>query len=246
MNTGGKSIDVRENPTEKRKQVIYDVVINTNAALVLFQMFRWIDIRGGIAWNHYNWPEHLQYTGHTDASILYNINEVIVEECSEALLRNTLDELIGIGDIPDGFTPFPRMCLRTIKSREVPIIEFICISWHGKYNGVSLIRRESEFQSMLKYISKLSENLALPVILAGNFNVAITAIAIMVRPPLVLHRYTPTERQEPRIVDFYISSESLTMTDINPLILERETDVPEVLSLFNHDPVVSFVSTEAE
>ena len=99
---------------------------------------------------------------------------------------------------------------------------------------------------MLKYISKLSEKLSLPVILAGDFNVEIEAIETMVRLPHVLHRYTPTERREPHIIDFYISSESLTMTDINPLTLEHETDVTEVLSLFDHDPVVSLMSTEAE
>ena len=134
MNTGGKSINVCENPTKKRKQVIYDVVTNTDAALVLFQEFRWKGIRSRKVWRDCNWPEHLRYTGHTDASILYNINEVIVEECSQTLLR--------IGDIQQRFAPFPRMCLRTIKSRGVPIVEFICISWHVRYTRVNLRKKK--------------------------------------------------------------------------------------------------------
>ena len=246
MNTGGENVNVGEHPTEKRKQVIYDVVTNTDAALVLFQEFRWKGIRSRVVWRDCNWSRHFRYTGHKDASILYNINDVAVEECSQTLLKNTLDELIRIGDIHERFTPFPRMCLRTIKSKEVAIVEFICISWHGRHTGISLTKRKGEFKNMLIYISKLSEKLSLPVILAGDFNVEIEAIETIVRPPLVLYRYTPTERRRQHTIDFYICSESLTMTGINPLTLEHETDVTEVLSLFDHDPVVAFVSTNAE
>ena len=78
---------------------------------------------------------------------------------------------------------------------------------------------------MLKYILQLSEKESLPVILAGDFNVEIKAIETLVSPPLVLHKYTPTERREPNTIDFYISSKSLAMSDIKPLTLKYETGV---------------------
>ena len=137
------------------------------------------------------------------------------------------------------------MCLRKIKTKGVPIVEFICISWHGIYK-MKLEERKEQFESMLKYISKVSEKLSLPVILAGDFNVEIKAIETLVSPPLVLHKYTPTERRETNTIDFYISSESLAMSDIKPLTLTSETGVTEVLSLFDHDPVVAMMSTETE
>ena len=111
---------------------------------------------------------------------------------------------------------------------------------------MKLEERKEQFESMLKYISKVSEKLSLPVILAGDFNVEIKAIETLVSPPLVLHKYTPTERREPNTIDFYISSKSLAMSDIKSLTLKSETGVTEVLSLFDHDPVVSLMSTETE
>jgi hypothetical protein len=74
------------------KRAIYDVVTNTHPALVLFQEFSWTSIRSR-AWKDYSWPEHLQYTGHNDASILFDINEVTLEEYTQKLLDDTLRDL---------------------------------------------------------------------------------------------------------------------------------------------------------
>jgi exonuclease III len=241
MNTGGKNVGAK--PTDRRKRAIYDVVTNTHPALVLFQEFRWTSIRSR-AWKGYNWPEHLQYTGHNDASILFDINEVTLEEYTQKLLDDTLRDLIRMGDIQQGFTPFPRMCLRKIKTKGVPIVEFICISWHGRHNEAKLEDLKEEFKSMLKYILKLSEKESLPVIVAGDYNVKIKNIETLVPPSLVLHKYKPSKRRAPEnIIDFFISSISLVMSDINALTLKSETDVMGVLSLFDHDPVVSSMST---
>jgi hypothetical protein len=241
MNTGGKNVG--DKPTDNRKQAIYDVVTKTRAALVLFQEFNWTSIRSR-AWKDYRWPEHLQYTGHTDASILFDINEVTLEEYTQTLLDDTLRDLIRMGDIQQGFTPIPRMCLRKIKTKGVPIVEFICISWHGRHNKAKLEDLKEEFKSMLKYILKLSEKESLPVIVAGDYNVKIKNIETLVPPSLVLHKYKPTERRAPEnIIDFFISSISLVMSDINALTLKSKTDVMGVLSLFDHDPVVSSMST---
>lgn len=244
MNTGGKNVG--ETPTDRRKQAIYDVVTNTHATLVLFQEFSWTNIRSR-AWKGYSWPEHLQYTGHNDASILFDINEVTLEEFSQKLLDDTLRDLIRMGDIQHGFTPIPRMCLRKIKTKGVPIVEFICISWHGRHNKAKIEDLKEEFKSMLKYILKLSEKESLPFIVAGDYNVKIKNIETLVPTSLVLHKYKPTERREPEnIIDFFITSESLVMSDINALTLKSETDVMGVLSLFDHDPVVSSMSTKTD
>ena len=151
------------------------------------------------------------------------------------------------------------MCLRKIKTKEeVPVLEFICISWHGRYNKLKFEELKEEFKSMLKYSLKLSEKKSLPVLLAGDFNLKIWDIEekhvpppfgfqTLVQPSLVMYKYKPTERRTPEnIIDYFISSKSLVMSDINALALESKTDVMGVLSLFDHDPVVSFISTETE
>ena len=244
MNTGGK--DQGDQPTDRRKRAIYDIVMNTRAGLVLFQEFRWTSIRSR-AWNglDYSWSEDLEYIGHNNASFLFNINEVTVKTLPQTLLDDTLRDLIRMGDIQQEFTPIPRMCLRKVTTKGAPIVEFICISWHGRHINVNLEEKKEEFTSMLKFILKLSEKESLPVLLAGDFNVKIKDIETLVPPSLVLLKYRITKRREPEnMIDFFISSKSLVMSDINVLTLESETTVTNVLSLFDHDPVVSFMITD--
>ena len=238
---GGEDQDQDEKDSTKRKRAIYDVVTKKCAALVLFQEFHWksIDSRG---WKDHTWPDHLQYTGHSEASILFDTNEVTVKEYRQQFLDDTLNRM---KDIQQGFAPFSRMCLRKIKTKGVPIVEFICISWHGKHK-MGLKEKKQEFESMLKYITEIWRETSLPVILAGDFNLEIEDIKTLVSPPLVLHTYTPTERRKLNTIDFYISSKSLTLVDINPLKLTSETNVTEVLSLLDHDPVVACMVTETK
>ena len=150
-----------EGDSTNRKQAIYDVVTNTRAALVLFQEFRWKSIRSP-GWKDHNWPSHLKYTGHKEARILFDNNEVTVEECSQVILDDAL------ANMPQGFAPISRMCLRKIKTKGDQAFEFICISWHGIYK-MKLEEKKHQFESMLTYILKLSKKLSLPVILAGDF-----------------------------------------------------------------------------
>jgi hypothetical protein len=64
---------------------------------------------------------------------------------------------------------------------------------------------------------------------------------------LVLHKYEPAKRRKSEnIIDFFISSQSLEMSGTKALTLESLTKVAEVLKLFDHDPVVSFMSTKPE
>jgi hypothetical protein len=51
-----------------------------------------------------------------------------------------------------GATVIPRMCLRKIKSKVVPIVEFICISWHRRQNKAKLEDLKEE-----TFVSDLSE-----------------------------------------------------------------------------------------
>ena len=98
---------------------------------------------------------------------------------------------------------------------------------------------------MLKYISKLSKELVLPVLLAGDFNLTAKDIEPHLSSLLLyLHNYKGARRQSENIIDFFISSESLEMSGIKALKLESETGVVEVLSLFDHDPVVALMNED--
>ena len=227
MNTNGKTVG--DNTADKRKQVICDVVKTTGATLFLFQESMWMGISGSAWEGKYRLPSHLEYIGNEEACILFDTDKVTVENVRDitGIQQSTLE----------------RMCIGKVKTKGVPIVEFICIPWHGRSKKTKTIRIE-EFKSMLKYILKLSEKESLPVIVAGDYNVKIKNIETLVPPSLVLHKYKPSERRAPEnIIDFFISSYSLVMSDINALTLKSKTDVMGVLSLFDHDPVVSSMST---
>ena len=88
----------------------------------------------------------------------------------------------------------------------------------------------------------------MPVSLAGDFNLKTRDIETQLSSlSLVLHKYEPAKRRKSEnIIDFFFSSESLEMSGIKALTLESQTKVAEVLSLFDHDPLVSFMSTKTE
>ena len=191
--------------TNRQKEAIYDDVTNIHDTLMSLQ-----ELGGQIfvvkreRLQGYSLPEHLQYTGHNDASILLDINEITLEECPPKLLDDTPRNLIRMGDNQQGLTVIPRMCLRKIKSKAVPIVEFICISWHRRQNKAKLEDLKEEFKSMLKYILKLSKKKTLPAIVAGDNNVNIKNIETLVPPSIVLHKYKRTERRTPENrIDFF-------------------------------------------
>ena len=141
MNTNGKTVG--DNTADKRKQVICDVVKTTGATLFLFQEFMWMGISGSAWEGKYRLPSHLEYIGNKEACILFDKNKVTVENVrgKTGIQRSTLE----------------RMCIRKVKTKGVPIVEFICISWHGRRSKKTVEILIEEFESMLKYISKLSE-----------------------------------------------------------------------------------------
>ena len=233
MNTNGRT--EHRTIADERKQVICDVVKETGAALYLFQEFIWQDIRGNAWKGEYELPPQLvQIKNNKEACILFDKDEVTVENVpsiNDIIQRSTLD----------------RMCIRKVKTKRDPIFEFICISWHGR-STESVKQLIEDFEDMLKDISKLSEKLSLPVLLAGDFNLKTKDIETpLSSSSLVLHKYEPAKRRKSEnIIDFFISSQSLEMSGTKALTLESLTKVAEVLKLFDHDPVVSFMSTKPE
>ena len=131
MNTNGKTLG--DTSAVKRKQVICDVVKATGATLYLFQEFRWKGINDD-TWGD-KLPPQLKYIGNEEAGILFDKDKVTVENVR------------GETDIEK--STLERMCIRKVKTKGVPIVEFICISWHGRSTGKPEKLIEN-FEGMLK------------------------------------------------------------------------------------------------
>lgn len=240
MNTGGKNTG--EKPADRRKQAVFDVIADTKAALVLLQEFSWTGIRSR-GWTDFIWPDNLEYVGHKHASIIFDINEVLIEQVSQNTLDGVLRELVRLGRIQQGFAPIPRLCVRKVKTKGVPNVKFLCISWHGRHNKVKYDDLKDEFRYLMEFIVKLSESEKLPLVIAGDFNVKLKDVQQFVPSSLVLYNYSPTKRREESVIDFYICSSSFILKNIRALKLESKTGVDDVLSLFDHDPVEASLTT---
>jgi exonuclease III len=90
--------------------------------------------------------------------------------------------------------------LLQILAHLTPEVTLMC----QRQNKAKLEDLKEEFQSMFKYILKLSKKETLPAIVAGDNNVKIKNIETLVPPSIVLHKYKRTERRTPENrIDFF-------------------------------------------
>ncbi|XP_062605221.1 uncharacterized protein LOC134267008 [Saccostrea cucullata] len=203
VNVGGPSIG--PGTADKRKKAIAEFLKEFQPNIVLFQEFSWAGITGS-AWRNVTIPEKYEYTGNNQASILFDKNEFIVEFPGHKELQSLLDEMIRKVQLPMGFTPLSRMCMRIIQTKGVPNIKFLCVSWHGRRKG-KMADLIMELKHLLIFIERFSNNQGLPLIVAGDFNISLEEVATLVKSPLVIYKYRPLRREGDKVIDFFIGSE---------------------------------------
>ncbi|KAK3599314.1 hypothetical protein CHS0354_028680 [Potamilus streckersoni] len=245
MNASGPSQG--DEPSTRRKQAIQNVINKHNPDLVLLQEFSWKGIHGKI-WLAHPVPEHYQLTGNTDASILYNINELIVEENPTGKLQRILEELQRPTSkhptpVPLKFAPIPRMSLRMVKTKGVPVIEFICISWHGRHKGIDDLEKVIEFRHLMIFVKDIrTKNKNLPILLAGDFNVDMELISHEVEDPFKLHEYKASKRRKKKgVIDYFIATTELCLKDIKPVDLKKDSIADKPEDVLDHDPIIAML-----
>lgn len=101
-NVGGQSAG--KGSASKRKKVITGLLESTQPYLGLVQEFPWSKIESHRTWKDLHITDRYKYLGHKEAGILYDIDELEVNNLTkETKIRTILEEMIRKRELPQGF-----------------------------------------------------------------------------------------------------------------------------------------------
>ena len=232
MNANGKGT------ADKRREGITYTVTTNKPMLVLFQEFKWIGISGKI-WEKHPFPFYYQYFGNTDASLLYDTRHIVAEQLSSTEMRRILEQLQRSSNnnlkkpFPMDFDPLARMCISSVTTIGVTVSKFICVSWHGPYRRSTVDYRKDYFSYLLEFLRNIMLKFQSPLLVAGDFNIDFQAIEALIKYPFKACSYRPSARREGSVIDYFITTEYLELTNI------RFLDIGDHESSFDHDPLIS-------
>lgn len=243
MNVNGSSDGA--GTADRRKHVISDVISKNSPDVVLFQEFKWRGIRGR-TWTKTPIAKKYDYTGNEEASILYDADQFQMTSLAANDLQRPLEELKRKTKISQDFMPLPRCCIRLMESKVSELAEklkYIVISWHGK-SKMPEENKKKEFQYLQVYLNELAERQDVSILVGGDFNIRMSVIKNSVLPEFILYEYTPLKRRLGRIIDFFLSSPTLTVADVKSIDLsdEKETDAKVPNNVLDHDPISATVA----
>ena len=232
MNANGKGT------ADKRREGITYTVMTNKPMLVLFQEFKWIGISSKI-WEKHPLPFYYQYFGNTDASLLYDTRHIVAEQLSSTEMRRILEKLQQSSNnnlkkpFPMDFDPLARMCISSVTTIGVTVSKFICVSWHGPYRRSTVDFRKDYFSYLLEFLRNIVLKFQSPLLIAGDFNIDFQAIEALIKYPFKACSYRPSARREGAVIDYFITTENLELSNI------RFLDIGDHESSFDHDPLIS-------
>ena len=247
MNADGSSDEFDAVP-ERRRHAIQAVISKYSPTLLLFQEFKWKDIRGKI-WKACPIPDQYHYSGHSEASMIYDERFVVVDDLGtitrrilEDLQRSSSNQLKAA--FPLEFNPLPRMCAKLLHSRFEPSFSFICISWHGIYKGID---KKNYFRYLLEFIRNIHMKMKVPILVGGDFNIAMKYIREYVSKPFKLYKYTASERRDKKgLIDFFITTDELHLSGTRSIDLEALYPDIHPNGILDHDPVYALLSKDKD
>ncbi|XP_069109866.1 uncharacterized protein [Argopecten irradians] len=227
-----------------RRKYIADVILNYNPQILLFQEFQWQGIKGK-TWKDTPIPDRYVYTGNKEASIIYDAERFCLKELAQTKLQRPLDELRRKGKVSQGFTPLPRSTIRLLEqngSTSLETFKILVVSWHGVHSRTKDTEKKIQFQYLQVYLKELSEREEATVLLGGDFNINIDLIRDVISPDFILYEYSPSERRKGKVIDYFIASPKLSLTNVQYIELAGLNDPKDKQILIpyhvlDHDPV---------
>ncbi|XP_033741823.1 uncharacterized protein LOC117328400 [Pecten maximus] len=232
-----------DDSARSRRKCISDVVWANNPHILLIQEFRWKGIRRKI-WENTPLPDRYTYTGNTEASIIYDTERLCLEE--PAKLQTILEELKRKREISEDFSPLARSCIRVWKTDAFKVL---VVSWHGVHSRINNEEKKTQFRDLQVYLKKLSKEKEAAILLGGDFNINISLIRSLVFENFTLYEYKPSERRSGKVIDYFITSSELDLTDVRYIdLVKRKEDetTKDPHDVLDHDPVSAIVSSSTE
>lgn len=212
--------------TDKRKKIIYDIIINAEPDLVtihilFLQEFTWTNITNKKTWKITGeWPNKYSLVK-SGASILYNQEKINTDDVKSSLIFSTLENLQEKQIVSKDFSPVSRMCLKLckIKHAQKEYGEILFISWHGKHRGMTLDNKIKGVRDLVIFIKEIIEKFNRDhkinfFIIGGDFNVSAFDVeknlkefftkqnVKMLSPPIQHMQHKGNKK----IIDFFITS----------------------------------------
>lgn len=241
-NVGGPNAG--KGSASRRKRAMAGMLNKFHPTLVLFQEFPWSGIQKNSTWENINISDKYEYYGHSQASILYDKNELIAKKINATELIRLHEEMTRKEKLLWGFSILERMCILEIETKGVPMAHFLCISWHGSHNSKKKTDLINELKNLLVFIEEFGRIKKLPFIIAGDFNLPYEkARAEINQLTVTIYDYTPMKRREGRLIDFYIASKALPLANIASIDWETVEDGKGATEIFDHDPVIATLTT---
>ncbi|KAH3752718.1 uncharacterized protein LOC127848126 [Dreissena polymorpha] len=238
-------------PESRRRNAISNIIHKYKPDVVLFQEFTWVGITGN-SWIKWPIPDNYAYLGNTEASIMSDSRHVVVWDVPAADIDNILTELKRTSNnrleqlFPTDFTPVSRMCLKRMMVKTKPVLDFICVSWHGPSKKLTLEEKIVFFKYLMEFLRHIKDKYNIAMLIGGDFNINMESIKHIDISPFKLCEYKASERRIGRIIDFYIVSDEITLDNIQWVDLERDTDVVRPNKILDHDPVLATLKPSLE
>ena len=225
---------------KRRRRTIQRLILKYKPTILLLQEFKWKHIKGRL-WNTCPIPDHYHYRGHGEASMIYDGRFVIIKDLG-TIMRRVLEDLQLKIVFPYAFNPLPRMCTKLVRARFKPSISFICISIHGIYKEKD---KQNYFKNLLEYFRNIHMKMELPILVGGDFNVAVKYIQNFVSKPFKLYKYKASERRSKKgIIDFFITTDELHLSSNRFIDLETLDHKSHLNGIFDHDPIYARLSKD--
>lgn len=219
INVNGKGA---KGNTEKRRELIANVIEENKPHIVMLQEFQATSL-----------PETNSYRllkEGNDAVIMYDQNQVSVSLLSWDYISDTYKDYVET--LTEEIGVKKRITIVRVVPRNYEHHVFICISWHGPSASLDVDTKYSLAREFLDFVQKIVEKEGVPVVIGGDFNVSLCSDDV--KPPFVLPMYTPSTRREGLVIDFFIHSENIRLTEIGPIFISEEN-----WDLLDHDPLIA-------
>lgn len=236
--------DVGGKPTAYKRKLAFSRLISSCLPHILFlQQFLWPFYYSYLppGPDEVEIPGQYYYVGNKEAGILFDRYVVGFLLYNESWIKKLLKKMKEMEILPIEYKlRIERMCMVYIQCKVFPFKRFICVSWHGPYNGMKKTDRIKELANLLIFLSNIGCQQKLPIIIGGNFNISITEASKILPNDLIIYEYEPLRRKQGEYKDFYIGSKELPLSNMTAVGWENRNDALDIL---NHDPVFAKLPT---
>lgn len=135
-----------------------------------------------------------------------------------------------------------RFCVATAKLIRDERAKFLFVSWHAPYKK-KRNKREKALGDMLKCVDAMCMKLNLPCIIGGDFNLSCEKVISYLRNAKLDSKFLcsvcETLPRRKDAIDFFVTSESLEVTDVRAVAWNSLKNIEDNLDeYFDHDPIV--------